>query len=773
MLCNVRVSVTAIAFTVVSILAFAPSAADEGAKPRRLRPFSTLPPHISPQITFWGLHDHHFEPGGFQPVIDLFAERSPFRLLNTTLRLQDHPLSDPAVHDHLAQLVHYARNQGFDPTLDLCLRLDRKPFQSAHPHDLQEMVKLAEVQLLPNSEAECTIKPESLGDHMTFYDTPYVSVAGRLLRVFSYERDGEILPQSIRDITADCRILNANATEVRVAVPARKRKETTACVMACFTHLSPDVFSPHLLEYQRKLVRQYADLPLAGAFKDEWGFPRTTNALVQHRAFWYSEPYAGAYAHATGGRDLIADLLLMAFDQRGRRSERQRAVNHFMRLNLLRNTEIERDFYDAVKETFGPNAFVGKHPTWYPRICPQEYTKNGLHWWSARRDIAQTDEVTPVFACTALAKKCGSAVWYNEFYSKSMEEYHRNIWRYALAGGRQIYHPPIPAGGFGSSRDRKSALERYGRLVTPEIMQSDCKIRMLNFISKAPIDSPVAVVFGHTSLMNWAGPCYDRSGEDVATKVWKDGFPVDMIPTSEIANGSLTVASDGAIQYGPQRYRAVVLVHPQFETPATAKFFSQVNPQQTMLLRLGAWTQDFDAEPIEGNSLLPAHMLEVADTEAAVARIVEHLRSSRVPPQAPLTSNAMWGSHAQALPGMAGRCRLIDGTWIQIAAEKNLLGDHLKGPLQFDGNTVDVDTIGLLAVRFDKDGKLEALAASGLKSLHGGGLSVELENRIDLALWQDDTDAWHGALQDAPDTLPPSLTEITDDLQLLTTGNVQ
>ena len=201
-------------------------------------------------------------------------------------------------------------------------------------------------------------------------------------------------------------------------------------------------------------------------------------------------------------------------------------------------------------------------------------------------------------------------------------------------------------------------------------MQAECRVRMLNFISRAPIDCPVAVVFGHSSLMNWAGPAYDKSGIDVASAIWKAGFPVDMIPSSEIADGSLTIGPDGSVQYGPQSYRAVVLVHPEFETHHTAQFFSRVNPEQTMLTRLGVWTRNFDAEPLDGPALLPAEMAELPDANAAAKRVVEYLAKTGVPRQAALASSAAWGGYSQQLPGMAGCCSLIDGTWIRIAARR-------------------------------------------------------------------------------------------------------
>src|SRR5690606_25185888 len=112
------------------------------------------------------------------------------------------------------------------------------------------------------------------------------------------------------------------------------------------------VFAPHLLDFQREVLEKYADLPLAGACKDEWGFPPYYPRFYTEdsRDFWYSSHRADAYKQRTGGRDLLSDCLLMAFPIKGKEEERQLAVNHFERMSYERNVEIEADFYDAVKE---------------------------------------------------------------------------------------------------------------------------------------------------------------------------------------------------------------------------------------------------------------------------------------------------------------------------------------------------------------------------------------------------------------------------------------
>ncbi|MEI7902108.1 MAG: hypothetical protein WCK89_17785, partial [bacterium] len=67
------------------------------------------------------------------------------------------------------------------------------------------------------------------------------------------------------------------------------------------------------------------------------------------------------------------------------------------------------------------------------------------------------------------------------------------------------------------------------------------------------------------------------------------------------------------------------------------------------------------------------------------------------------------------MPKPSGQCRLLDGTIILASGEKDVLGDPIQKTLNVDGHEVAFDAVGVAAVRLDKDGKLEALAAGGLK----------------------------------------------------------
>jgi hypothetical protein len=55
-------------------------------------------------------------------------------------------------------------------------------------------------------------------------------------------------------------------------------------------------------------------------------------------------------------------------------------------------------------------------------------------------------------------------------------------------------------------------------------------------ISKSQLDCEVALIFGHACAMILAGPYHNNEGMELVDGLWKIGYPVDLIPASEIDN---------------------------------------------------------------------------------------------------------------------------------------------------------------------------------------------------------------------------------------------
>ncbi|MFH1742245.1 MAG: hypothetical protein ABIH23_24840, partial [bacterium] len=480
------------------VLVFQASHAEEPGEISHL-----LPAGVIPVLGCWFWTGPEFEPGGYREYIDLVSAHSPYNLLTTSLRVPLKEVTDDDVHDQIKAAAQYAREHGISVVMDLDVRLARRAFEKAYPDELQQMLRLHEVEMSSAGEVQAEVRSQDLNDHYTHRTTHYIPLRGSLVRAYSYIRDSDgIDPGSLQDITAKCNLIVASSEAVKVGIPCSQNTEgQKACVMVSFTHLTPDVFAPHLPEFQRRILERYADAPLAGVCKDEWGFPACYDGNPAKNDYWYSSYRAKAYAERTNGRDLVADSLLMCFGIRGKERERIAAINHFMRMSYERNGALEQDFYRATKDVFRPQAVVATHPTWWPYPDLREFKKNGLDWWIAARDWAQTDELTPFAARTSLAKKWRSPVWFNMYYSDKKSDYEKHVWTHALAGGRINYHPLWPREG--------TLLESSSELLRGKLMQADCRVRLLNFITQTPLDCPVAVIFGHACAMNWAGPAYN------------------------------------------------------------------------------------------------------------------------------------------------------------------------------------------------------------------------------------------------------------------------
>lgn len=722
-----------------------------------------LPPEAIPELGCWFWSETDFEPEGYREFVDLVATHSSYGYLTASLRVPRRELLDAEVHQQLKAAAVYARERGIEVVMDLDVRLARRAFQARYPDELQQMLLLHEMSLSGEGAQTAEIRSRELHDHYTGNTTPYIALRGEVVRVVSYIMTPTgIDPHSLCDITSACEVLSASPEAVKVSIPSEQNQAgRTACVMVLFTHLAADVFAPHLLAFQRELLRQYADAPFAGACKDEWGFPPCFDGNPAKDQFWYSLAMAVAYAQCSGGRDLLADCLLMSKAFQGMEETRQAVINYYTHLVWKRNVECETDFYEAVKEVFGPQTLVATHPTWWPYPDAREMMKNGLDWWAAKRDWAQTDETTPFAARTALTKKWGSPVWHNMYYSSEKPNYETSIWQHALAGGRINYHPLYP-------RDI-SRIESVKELLRGELARAQSRVRLLNFIQKTPLDCPVAVIFGHASAMNWAGPGYNDVGMAVADALWQAGYPADLIPSSEVETGQLTIDAEGWIRYGTQPYAAVVLYQPQFSQPVVASFFQKASQGRTALYRWGDWTQDFAAKAFDGKDALPDSMRTAKTLPALLEAVIQSLQDQCIPPQTPATAKLQGFATTSAAPPTTGFCRLLDGTVIYAAGTEQVAGDPIHASFSVRGRPVKIQAEGLAAVRLDAEGQLDALAAGSLKSVQLEGFSLTLPVPLDLALWKDSQGKYHGVIQhDNREILkereiPKELIELTED----------
>jgi len=701
-----------------------------------------------PPIACWFWTDKEFTGDGFKTFIHRYGEHSSIGLITASLR---HPgeLTDPAVRDRIGRAARYAEAHGMGLVMDLDVRLARASFMQRFPDQLQELVLVREFSVTADGEAKLRVESPTFFDHYTHGRNPYAPVGSRLLGVYAYEKaHGLIKKGSIEDITASSTVATGpDYLDVTVGgAPAADGR--TFCALVAVTLNTPDVFAQDLLDYQREIIRSYKESGLVGAAKDEWGFPGRVDPPMTD--LWFSSAMAALYKKRNRNRDLSRDLLLMAIGEQGKEREREVAINHYMAINYERNAEIETDFYEAVKETFGQQAFVGTHPTWFPFPNSSELFKNGLNWWNSKRDLAQTDEATPFAARTALAKKWNSPVWYNMFYDPDVKTYARELWPAVLGGGRLNIHQPFPV--------EMETLDASISLLKGDLFAAIQRIQLLDYISASPVNSPVAVVFGHPAASNWSnGELFADVGLDLTNRFWEKGIYADLIPSTEIVNASLTVNAHGKVQYGPQQYEAVVYYHPEFDYPEVERFFDRAAHAGTSVLyRVGDKEVDFYGKPVRAKRKGG----RVVGVEEAVNGVLDALKSVEGTVQTLGEIRGLASFPASVMPHASGHIRLLDGTYIIASGERQLMGDTIQRQLKVDGQSVAVDAIGVAGFRFDQKGDLVALACGGMKSFEAGNVSIRLPERMDVALIKD-SDGWRGIVHGFEGPIPPDLAAFT------------
>jgi hypothetical protein len=110
---------------------------------------------------------------------------------------------------------------------------------------------------------------------------------------------------------------------------------------------------------------------------------------------------------------------------------------------------------------------------------------------------------------------------------------------------------------------------------------------------------------------------------------------------------------------------------------------------------------------------------------------------------------------------------LTDGTCIRAAGSRDAAGDPILETFTWQGHAVEVDALGLVAIRFAPDGRVTGFAAGGLKRVKTDGLDLELPERADLAFLRNADGTCAGVLQGLAGDVPAPLQAITRHWQRL------
>jgi len=592
-------------------------------------------------LIYWKWDDNIFDGKLVEKIEDL-CSRTQIGAVFVGLHWIKKPFDDPELISTIEIMCKELHKRGRKLYIEVCPRCELATFESLSS-DACYLTGFYEHVLDEDGNGAFDIKSETLY-HYWRTEKPG---RGRLLSAFAINKTGEHTYEdaSLGVITDNAtlsfgEIDEAGSTNATVSISAGKENAgKTVVVFYGEFQAIPDIASPDLVKLFEHMLKSIAHIPIDGVCSDEWGYDvilkveKLTNYyhdVVTMRHISVSDHLASRYRQEGGG-ELYTDLFHMYYcsPETVAKSCAVRA-NYF---NALRSimAQNDQDMYRLSKATFGSEVFFGVHPTWWGSEDQQffEFFKNGFYWWEARRDIAQTDEVVLMPIRTALAHKWGSPFWYNMWYSmgtRDINTYYRETWSNSLYGGRTHY-----LGYECPNEDVVLELKPEGMLETIEAM--DSRVRILDKLQHTQPDCRVLLLFSIEAAQSWPDgttwhPPFDsnhnilRDSLRFAKELFADTL-CDIVPTSEIRNGSLSVC-DGKAVYGSQTYDGVIVLFPDLLEREYFTFLRSLDPSRLLVMGAGSRYSNGEAYTAQDHAL-------ATGVEVSVSKAIKTLENWNVP----------------------------------------------------------------------------------------------------------------------------------------------
>lgn len=520
-----------------------------------------------------------------------------------------------------------------------------------------------------------------------------------LLKVYSFWPVGKsgLKGSSLADITSHCSVVHRSGMTTVEGTDPGGRSRRTVC--ALYIRKQPCCFDPFADDFRQNLFRflqPFKALSLAGLAVDEHSITGTDKALD----FFYG-PAADREFRRLTGAGLAEGILISMYRDVDDATRQPRMIHAYLKLLRMLNKEPEVVLYEAIKQFYGPDGFIGFHDTYAEDWMPEEYDgyeclsndvdiemwRHGFHHWELPRDFAQVDAINIYPLRFGTSRCCPEPAWLSMFFAKDRT----NLLEAATSaafGGRIHWHAFNDKGGWGldlQTEDReREAIARAERV-----------IRLLNAVQASQPRSDILVLMGYNASLTWQ-PGYDdfyyTETFDLSHYLFRAGHVNDLVPSYEVAKGRVRMAEDGTISYGRASYKAVIWTAPQFAEPETVELMRAFVRSGGKLWIIGPSCLDDQGMSI-GNALTDV----LAGAQSCFAGF-PHLSS--------ISTSLEQAGFARATDGSF--CRYIDGS--VVWADGNSFWDNAPHPVKIQvgsAGMIKANAVGLLGVKLDEDQRLE------------------------------------------------------------------
>lgn len=598
-------------------------------------------------ILYWKWDDSIFD-GDLQAKIDDLCGRTKIQAVFIGLHWVKRAISDQELLETIRLCSREFHRRGRKIYLEVCPRNEGAAFFEKHPDQVAFLTAATEIPLDWSGKGSTKINLIRIPH---FWRTNR-KAQERILAAYTLVKSGDtgFIGSSVRNAEEYVCLKAEQESEqeerlLEISVDAGEScKGQTAVVFAGIPQPIPDLASDDLPEFFADMLDRFSEGEIDGVCSDEWGYdvwlrtneekdgePSTfyeKRCCLDHIS--YSDNFAKIYGEVGGGQ-LKRDLLNFFYIEDGDTAKSIAGVNSYHKAFRRIMRKNDEDMYQITKSKLGADTFFGVHPTWWGSNYLQNFEgfKNGFYWWEAKRDIAQTDEIVILPIRTALAHKWKSSVWYNMWYSmgtRRIDTYYKETWNNVRFGGRTHY--------LGYECPNESAvLELKQEGLLENIEKMDAVVRTIDPYQTAQPDCRVLILFGMENALNWfynddpTPPWFPR--HQILTRVLEcadkvfGSFLCDLIPTAEIANGSLYMDGDRP-RYGNQAYDAVVLLAPDSMDRACFTLLSGIDKERFIVAgRYATYDDGSEISPEDRQILQAGTVFEDVDCAADIIRILE------------------------------------------------------------------------------------------------------------------------------------------------------
>ena len=488
------------------------------------------------------------------------------------------------------QAISLLHDAGRRAIIECCLRGEGAPFYEENPGDPAWLVTVREA----TADSLGTVR---VPHEQVWHYWRHTGDRGehRVLALYRMVKCGQFRYSRLEKLESftSRAIPTESGFTLEITCPDAAEGQTLAAVVG-FPQPIPDLAHPALPEYFRKMARHAASLGADGLFSDEWGYSvildiKTPNPYddkeLSIRHLSYSRHMEQLYSSMFG--ESLLDKLIDLFYAGN--PARRSMIDRYLRLLRHICTQNDEQMYAITKQELGADAFWGVHPTWWGSRDEQnmEFFKNGMYWWDARRDYAQTDESVLLPIRTAMAHRFSSEVWYNMWYSlgtRDIRTYYPESWQNLRFGGRTHYL------GYECPNEAVVLdLRPIGLLESIEKM--DRRIRLFDGVNAQP-DCRLLLMFGFEAVSNWDAVGMAPPWRPINPRLMKllqtadqifSHMLCDLVPSYAAENNSLYINANGKAQYGNQEYDAVIALFPQDMSAPARNFLEKLDPRKKIL----------------------------------------------------------------------------------------------------------------------------------------------------------------------------------------------